>query len=66
MFVSAGAMGVRSAAVLAVSCDRGAWSDDRRDWPQDCERLACEAAIAGLRQLIALDRAAGTAYADEG
>ena len=66
LFVSAGAMGVRSAAVLAVSCERGAWSDDRRDWPQDCERLACEAAIAGLRQLIALDRAAGMAYADEG
>lgn len=63
LFVAASSLGVRAGAVLAVSCDCGAYSDDWNDWPAACENLVCEASVAGLRQLLLLDRAEGRTYA---
>ena len=65
LFVAAGSLEVRTGAVLAVSCDRGAYSDDWNDWPAACEDLACEAAVEGLRQLLRQDREEGRSYAGE-
>lgn len=57
LFVAAGSMGVRAGAALAVTCDRGAYSDDCNDWPEECETLVCDVAVEGLRELIRWDRA---------
>lgn len=57
LFVAAGSMGVRAGAALAVTCDRGAYSDDWNDWPEECETLVCDVAVEGLRELIRRDRA---------
>lgn len=57
LFVAAGSMGVRAGAALAVTCDRGAYSDDWNDWPEECETLVCDVAVEGLRELIRWDRA---------
>lgn len=58
LFVAAGSMGVRAGAALAVTCDRGAYSDDWNDWPEECETLVCGTAVEGLRELIRRDRTA--------
>ena len=58
LFVAASSMGVRAGAVMAVTCERGAYSDDWADWPEECEALECEMAVEGLRELIRQDRAA--------
>ena len=58
LFAAASSLGMRAGAVLAISCDRDAYSDDERAWPAECEQLACEAALSGLRRLIAHDREA--------
>ena len=56
LFVAASAEQMRAGAVLAVTTERNQRPVYQCDIPQECETLACDAAVAGLRCLIRADR----------
>lgn len=56
LFVAARTLGVRAAAVLAVAFNDGQYSDDANDWPEACEALVCDVAVAAMRKLILQER----------
>lgn len=56
LFVIAGSLHMRAAAVLGNGCEAGCYSDDEADWALSHLNLAIDVAVAGMRLLIARDK----------